>query len=1208
MRVDILAPGRQQTIPDDYPDRVRRLRVEHELTQERLAELLGVSFATVNRWENAQAQPSPLAWEKFLRAEALGPHALQDELSGGRSAEPRSGYTAIGSGPLLDFSAEAERVRAVAEAERLTYGHLFNPAFASEISRVDPLPHQRIAVYERMLPQTRLRFLLADDAGAGKTIMTGLYVRQMLARRLLRRVLIVPPAGLVGNWKSEMRTLFSLPFQVASGSDARDGNPFIGPDSDLLIVSVDTLAGDRTFSRLHEPEVEPYDLVVFDEAHKLSAYREPDHTVRKTERYRLAEAIAGARTRGDHRWHLDWGARHLLLLTATPHMGKDYPYYCLWRLLEPEVLATIEAFNTYPEAKRRRHLIRRTKEEMVKFDGSPIYPMRVSDTLTYQLTQGEVSEQALYNRATKYLKTCYNKAAILNSSAAHFARSIFQRRLASSTYALLRSLERRLEKVKGLADQVETGQLTRKQLENMAKNAPRVRDLFESTTADEEQAEDGREQNEVEEDKALGVVIAGTADELRTERDTVAELVELARQVYERGEESKFARLREVLGDPKYRDEKLIIFTEHRDTLDFLVGRLESIGFTGQIAHIHGGMHYREREEQMEFFRKPASEGGAQYLVATDAAGEGINLQFCWLMVNYDIPWNPARLEQRMGRIHRYGQPHDPVVILNLVAANTREGRVIKTLLEKMERIRKELGSDKVFDVVGRTLKDVSIKDYMDRLAAGEEEETVAQDADRHFSRDKVEEVEREREAVYGEGGEVVPELRRLRNELKDEQYVRLLPGYVRQFVERAAPLLDLDVEGDPQDTFSLRPLAQGALDPLWSVLEDYSPEKRDRLTVRKPKPREDCIWLRPGEPLFDRLRGLVLGRFQEDALRGAPFTDPTADRPYIFHLALITVRRGGDPDTPGLEHPEVLESRLVGLRHEEGGAVQQCPVEHLLMLKGHDGVPIAVRQFAKTATRSREEARAFTAESVARAAVEDHRRELKEKLSEREDFIRRGFDYQEAELANTRADLAKKAREGNAAAAARLDYVKQRQGELSRRRQEALERVRREPELVTAGRVEFVAHALVVPTTSPEEKVRHDAEVERIAMQVAIGHEKTFGATVYDVSVPEGARRADLNDWPGFDLLSERPDGSRLAIEVKGRAQVGEIELSENEWAKACNLRDDYWLYVVYHCASSGPQLHRVRDPFGALVARAKGGVVIEESEVIRAAENITE
>ena len=247
-----------------------------------------------------------------------------------------------------------------------------------------------------MLKRSRLRFLLADDAGAGKTIMTGLYIREMLSRRLLKRVLIVPPAGLVGNWQRELATLFSLQFKIVSGKDARDGNPFIGSDSDRLIVSVDTLAGGRMFARLGEEGVEPYELVVFDEAHKLSCDRGNDFRVRKTARYCLAEAIAGVHI-SKPEWHLPWHAHHLLLLTATPHMGKDYPYYALWRLLEPEIFTTIEAFEQYPLDQRRHFFVRRTKEEMVKLNGQPLYPRRVADTLAYDLTQGEISEQRLYD-------------------------------------------------------------------------------------------------------------------------------------------------------------------------------------------------------------------------------------------------------------------------------------------------------------------------------------------------------------------------------------------------------------------------------------------------------------------------------------------------------------------------------------------------------------------------------------------------------------------------------------------------------------------------------------------------------------------------------------------------------------------------------------------------------------------------------------------
>ena len=671
-----MSSAMRRSVPPDYAKRIREAREIAGLTQTQLARLIGVSYASVNRWENCQSRPNNLAWQRIIDLELS---SRED------STEEPDLIVNDGTSPSLDFSASPEVVSTIAEAHRLAYGHLFNPTFASETSLIDPLPHQRLAVYEHMLQQSPLRFLLADDAGAGKTIMTGLYVREMLARRLIRRVLIVPPAGLVGNWEREMRTLFRLQFRVVTGLDARTANPFARPESALVIVSVDTLAGERMFAHLADTATEPYDLVVFDEAHKLSADRQPDFRVRKTERYRLAEALAGVGSDGG-RWALPWAAQHLLLLTATPHMGKDFPYYYLWRLLLPETLPTYEAFEQFPAESRKRHFIRRTKEELVHFDGSPLFPTRQCDTLSYALTQGPGSEQELYEATTDYIRSYYNRARVLNRSAARLAMSVFQRRLASSTYALMRSFERRVEKLEDMIERIRDGRLTEEGLIRQQQRLHGTEDAFETTTADEQNAgEDDSDRLEEFEEQVLGGVVAHSLSELEAERIKVNSLLDKARSLFDSREESKFEKLREVLEEPEYSGEKFIIFTEHRDTADFLVHRLEGLGFTGQIATMHGGMPYQERERQVEFFRRPEAEQGASYLVATDAAGEGINLQFCWLMVNYDIPWNPARLEQRMGRIHRYGQAHDPVVVVNLVAGATREGRVLKTLLDKLE-------------------------------------------------------------------------------------------------------------------------------------------------------------------------------------------------------------------------------------------------------------------------------------------------------------------------------------------------------------------------------------------------------------------------------------------------------------------------------------------------------------------------------------------
>jgi superfamily II DNA or RNA helicase/DNA-binding XRE family transcriptional regulator len=1178
----------------DYPERIKRLRGRLGLTQQSLAAHLGVSFATVNRWENGQTKPSRLSWTQLQQLEI----GVAEEMAPYGKEETRPP-------PILDFTASPDIVKVLAEGERLSFGHLMNRAFATEISRIDPLPHQRIAVYDHMLNEPSLRFLLADDAGAGKTIMAGLYIREMLSRRLLRRVLIVAPAGLVGNWRRELLTLFTLPFHIVSGMDARNENPFAGENSDRLIISVDTLASARVFARLREPQVLPYDLVIFDEAHKLAADRGSDLRVRKTDRYCLAEALAGVQGRNE-RWGLGWSAQHLLLLTATPHMGKDYPYYALWRLLLPEMLTTPEAFNGYPSDHRRFHFTRRTKEEMVHLDGRPLYPRRISDTLGYDLTQGDISEQRLYDETTEYLRFVYNRAKLLNREAARLAMGVFQRRLASSTYALLRSFERRMEKLERLIADVQDGKVTVEQLLLLQQRLHEEDDVLEARTADEEAFEEGREENEVAEERLLQGVVAASLTDLLAEKDEVLRLLNLAKKVHDAGHESKFERLREVLTDSQFVGEKFIVFTEHRDTLEFLVRRLGGIGYTGEIAQIHGGMHYTQREEEVERFRKDPAEGGARFLICTDAAGEGINLQFCWIMINYDVPWNPARLEQRMGRIHRYGQKHDPVVILNLVAPSTREGKVLKVLLEKLERIREELQSDKVFDCIGRIFQGVSIKQYME-LAITEGAEEAARELDGRLTKEQVQALAARERSLYGSGGDVVRELPRLRASLEQEVHFRLLPGYVRQYLRQAAPLVDIEADGDMDGVFSFRPLRFGAMDPLLPALELYPEEARDSFSVSRPGDPKNVIWLHPGEPVFERFRVLVTERLADEGKRGAVFVDPTTDKPYLFHMALISIARKGDPEIPELSKEETLDCRLVGVKQCEGAEIALCPVEHLLLLRGGRGLPASAQRMAVAANDEKELARAYLAERVARKTAMERKQRLMESLPEREGFIRRGFDYQEAELAVARAKHAEKARTGNRRAMEALEEVKRQQRELASHRENALAVLRREPELIAPAAVEFVAHALVVPSADPEDLEQHEVDVELLAMKVVQAFEETAGSQVLDVHTPELARVAGLPENPGFDILSIRPGSERRAIEVKGRAGTGDIEVSANEWAKACNLRDGYWLYAVYDCATPNPRLVRVQDPFGRLLAKAKGSVLIGVKEVAAAADSGT-
>src|SRR6266700_784258 len=1129
------------------------------------------------------------------------------------TAENRDGYRiGIENGsdseepPSIDFTADPDVVRVVVEGERLTYGHLFNPAFATEISLIEPLPHQRIAVYDHMLQQNRLRFMLADDAGAGKTVMTGLYIREMLTRRLISRVLIVPPAGLVGNWEHEMRSLFNLSFRIVSGGDARMSNPFTAQESDLLIVSIDTLRGDAMFARLQEPDVRPYDLVIFDEAHKLAADREPDLRFRRTDRYRLVEALAGIPSE-EPRWALSWSCHHLLLLTATPHMGKDYPYYCLWRLLEPDALASIDAFNSYPPEARSHHFIRRTKEELVYYDGQPIYPPRHSNTLSYKLQKGEVSEQRLYDETTSYIQTYYNRAAVLNRSAARLAMSVFQRRLASSTYALMRSFERRQQKLAQLIEAMHTGKLDPGKLRVTQATLDKLGDIFDEKTADEEEGTTGKEENEVAEEQALEGVLATTLAELEAELHHVEYLCELAHRVYEAGSESKFEKLREVLLDPRYQQQKMIIFTEHRDTLDSLVQRLNGLGFTDYVASIHGGMNYEEREEQVRHFRTPLEQGGAQFLVATDAAGEGINLQVCWLMVNYDIPWNPARLEQRMGRIHRFGQKHPSVLIMNLVAGKTREGRVMKTLLEKLEKIRKDLGADKVFDVIGRLFEGVSLRDYMEQAITGDAD-TVARRIAGTLTKEQVEAWEASQKSLYGkgsDGGAVKRELPRLKATMEQETYRRLLPGYVGRFLENAAPLVDIGIEGDMQGVFALRPLKPGKLDWLLPYLERYSPQARETCTLYHPSSEdEEAIFLHPGEPVFDRFRDAIRDRFAQDALRGSIFIDPTVQQPYYFHLIQVAVERIADATLHAFERLETMESRLIGLKQWQDGTIEECSLEHLLLLRGSGYLPPSLVNFAANADDAAVFAVTFAREQVVEKMAQRRREALLADMPARKEFIERSFIYQAADLAELRKKQKEKADQGDRRAKGELTRVKQRQQELAQRKEEVLAVIERESTLVMPGKITFLAHALVAPSSDPEERIRYDADVEATAVRVARAHEEALGATVIDVSTAERAMAAGLGEWPGFDLWSWRPNGERMAIEVKGRVGFGTVELTENEYIQACQLQDGYWLYTVFECAKQQPRLCRVQNPFKKLMVNEKKRFVINEGAIFSAAE----
>ena len=1061
------------------------------------------------------------------------------------------------------FRADANVVRLVAEAHRLRHAYLFNPIFSTETSLIDPLPHQFIAVYDHLLKHFPLRFLLADDAGAGKTIMTGLYIQEVLLRRQVERVLIVPPAGLIGNWERELRLFFRLSFRILSSADAVDANPFLNSENNLAIVSLDTLRQERMQVCLFEAP--PYDLIVFDEAHKLSARFESDGTVTKSKRYQLAERIAA-------------GGRSLLLLTATPHMGKNDAYYFLWRLLMPDLLAAQEAFNRLPESEKSKHLLRRMKEEMITFDEKLIYPPRMSRTIAYPLKPGETSEQSLYEKVTDYCETYFDLARQYNRSAAKMAMMVLQRRLASSTYALWRSLIRRGEKLRATLRDLRNGQLTLETLKEQQDILPHF-DIREDKTGDEEETIDGREEAEQRDDELAEATSARSIEDLEEEIVRVQSLTNLARKVYGQKAESKFEKLQEAL--EAYPDEKVLIFTEHRDTMEFVIGRLEALGFTGKVAQIHGGMKYDAREKQVEFFRDAA---GAQYLVATDAAGEGINLQFCRLMVNYDIPWNPARLEQRMGRIHRYKQTRT-VVLLNLVSQDTREGRVLKVLLEKLEQMRTELNDDKVFDVVGQQFSSASLSKLIEQAITGNQVDASIQTINNQFTAGNVKkQLEAQQKLV------ACSEVRRLLSGIEKRreaaETLRMMPAYVRVFFHEAASLVGYEIKGDVEDVFKLShcpPSVQNAI-------QKYPPHLRDRLTFSKEIALPDgfnqaqAIYLHPGEPIFESILTLFLGEFDNEGYRGAVYADSQTNEPYLFYLVGVPVLRQDDTDL------RVLDEVLDGVKQFSDGRCEETPAHLLLTLtpQESDNSPIS-RDWINLADKI-EPVKTFVAEKLGNPVVSRFRDELQSQLENKKRQIQISMNLRKGELLDQRRKLKDAVARAVPAAQTKLNDCEQELAQLPTKRATLETSLIDDIESTQLGPVTIYLRALVVPLGEATTLSTHDTEM--VALRTAIYYEREHDSRIQDVSDP--------NLKKGFDLESKRPNGEIRYIEVKGRTGVTNIEMTANEWRQAANHQDRYWLYIVYHC-DSNPQLHLCQNPFGNLIAQAKGGVIFKASDILK-------
>ena len=551
------------------------------------------------------------------------------------------------------FEGDSEAFQLVVEAKRLDLAFLFDPMMAVHTANLDPLPHQITAVYESLLPRQPLRYVLADDPGAGKTIMAGLYIRELLMRADARRVLVVAPGSLVEQWRDELFEKFGLEFRIFSKeleSAAPSGNPF--EDTELLIVRLDQMARN---SDLQVALCEAgWDLVVFDEAHKLSAHFF-GQKVERTQRFKLAEQL-GAHT------------RHLLLMTATPHNGKEEDFQLFLSLLDSDRF--YGKFRDGVHQVDASDLMRRmVKEELVKFDGTPLFPERRAYTVNYTLSD---LEAALYEAVTAYVKTEMGKADQLDGQrkgSVGFALTTLQRRLASSPEAIFQSLKRRRERLEVRLREAQIEQRGQRLLADTVETPP-----------DDDDDLDAGQQETLEETLVDRATAARTTAELADEIHSLKALEQQAKAVVASGLDRKWEEFSRLLqNDPYMRDaggrlRKLIVFSEHRDTLNYLYRQIAGVlGQTDAIITIHGGTHRDERRRLQALFR---SDPAVRILVATDAAGEGVNLQNANLMVNYDLPWNPNRLEQRFGRIHRIGQ-QEVCHLWNLVAKETREGKPV---------------------------------------------------------------------------------------------------------------------------------------------------------------------------------------------------------------------------------------------------------------------------------------------------------------------------------------------------------------------------------------------------------------------------------------------------------------------------------------------------------------------------------------------------
>jgi len=1051
------------------------------------------------------------------------------------------------------YDGDGRLLRLGLQAYSLGIAYEFDPYFGLSISRIDPLPHQLEAIYDYLLKLAPVRFLLADDAGAGKTIMAGLLIRELKLRGLADRTLIVCPANLTFQWQRELNEKFDEKFKVLKGGEIRDQfgiNQWL--EQKQIITSLDLAKRSEILPGLRQVH---WDLTIVDEAHRMSAF-DLEH---KTLRYRLGELLRDA-------------SDHLLLLTATPHKGDPINFSFFLQLLDQDAYADVRSIREAMNQRRAPFYLRRTKEAMVYFPerrpdltwvAEKIFTKRIPHTVDFQIDGAEFD---LYRDVTRFVKQQSAKAAAQGDDprarAVGFLMSLYQRRLASSTHAMRRSLENRA-----------------KRLEVGLKRAHEIISLVPPDLPDPEEIEEMEDYEREKLEKMLdAITLAANEEQIREETDKLKQLAGQAQLVEDSGTEAKLSRLKDLLhqeGFFEHPEQRLLLFTEFKDTLDYLMGRLREWGF--KIGCIHGGMKsgFRDQPGTRLYTEQQFKDGEIQILVATEAAGEGINLQCCHILFNYDIPWNPNRLEQRMGRIHRYGQKSD-CLIFNFVATNTIEGKVLQRLLEKLQEIRDALDDDAVFNVVGEILPAAHIERvlrdyYAGRLGDADLEDRLLKNVDEKQFRAICQ------NALEGLASKKL-NLEMLVERRARAQERRVVPETIARFMHESAGYIDFALKThsslphtfDPGRTPTILRNYEGQTDwKLRPLVTKYPRFSTDRDTAET----NNLEWVTPGHPLFEALRRHAFILAQGTFGKGACFYSLQHDTParldfyrarvvdglgQVIHERLFTIELSGIGFQPVNDRQDACPTQMKLVEPSVLGNLS--PTNLLENLPSIASLPEATAWLNENGLMPfLEEVRTERLSEIDRIAahVELSLTELLQKADE--------------EIGKLASEVERKA----PGAEGRLAQAESRHSDLLARRERRrldLDR-QRALSLQSVERITSVLILLHPERKSPEvRRLQPDPEVEAIAMQVAMEYEKEKGRQVHDVHEKNF----------GYDLTSlDVSSGELRLIEVKGiGATTGSVLLTPNEKRVAEDRRECYWLYVVTNCKNE-PQLQNpIKDP----------------------------